>query len=285
MDGSHADENPIPNRHIVELSWYHTEFTLLTSLGGRWDLELDLPFDVKVQDVRFETPDGAPFDNPAGLIHHRDETLQGIGDMKVLGNLRPTSVLAKGDLLTVGMGLSLPTGKIEENPYELGALGIRHRHIQFGTGTIDPVLRLGYLTPVGKWRLDASLDFQLSLYETRHGYRGPLNMTFNLGPNLNLGGLGVGLQYSGWYQGRAKWDGQTDPNSGYFVQGIRLSASIPMDPSWSVRFSATWLYDADTRPGADQFTLDWLFGISVAYSPKATDAGEMPGRLRPPWGK
>jgi len=36
-------------------------------------------------------------------------------------------------------GISIPLGRVEPNPFELGRRGLPHEHIQFGTGTWDPI--------------------------------------------------------------------------------------------------------------------------------------------------
>jgi hypothetical protein len=39
-------------------------------------------------------------------------------------------------------GVTVPLGRTEPNPFTLGDLGLPHEHIQFGTGTWDPVVGL-----------------------------------------------------------------------------------------------------------------------------------------------
>ena len=69
------------------------------------------------------------------------------------------------------VGLSLPLGRIEPNPFALGRLGLPHEHFQFGTGTWDPVLALAAGRGVGKAVLTATAFGHLTFAENAHGYR------------------------------------------------------------------------------------------------------------------
>ena len=171
LEGNHAAVDPVPNRHFVELHWFRTELDLAYGVAKDWDVELDLPFDVKDVEARYELPDGTPFDNPEGDLHHRDERLEGISDLKLFANYRPGGVLLKDDRLHVGLGVSLPVGKVESDPWELGAQGSKHQHIQFGTGTWDPLLGLSVARTVGGTTLLASGLVRLVVGENEHGYR------------------------------------------------------------------------------------------------------------------
>ena len=90
--------------------------------------------------IRFEDLDRRPIVVPDGDIHHRNETLLGPGDpwlMAVTGRrMGAWSAAVRG-------GVTIPLGRTEENPFELGRRGLPHQHIQFGTGTWDPLAAAG----------------------------------------------------------------------------------------------------------------------------------------------
>lgn len=264
MDGSHPSSDPIPHRHLVTLDWFRTEVQMARTLGALWDLELDIPYDVKDQTVRYELPDGTPYDSPTGPIHHRDERLEGIGDIRLVFNWRPEGLLMPGDRGHFGFGLSLPAGRTERNPYELAALGREHRHIQFGTGTVDPILRFDYTSGHGAFAFDVALGIQAPLYENPKGYHGSTVVDLTLGPRLSVTEwLSVAVHYTPVYQTRATWDDEPDENSGYFLQGITFTAPIRVGSSTTIVPMVLRTLSVDARSGADNFEMDWMVGISI----------------------
>ena len=83
-------------------------------------------------------------------IHHDTETLAGLGDVRIGAQfqvLNPSIV--SGLILAVGAGLEVPTGHVEPDPFELGRQGIKHQHMFFGSGTVNPYasLALNYTIP------------------------------------------------------------------------------------------------------------------------------------------
>ncbi len=101
-------------------------------------------------------------------IHHRNETLVGFADAQLFlhsgGRLLGLDVSGRA-------GVSLPLGKIESNPFALEDLGLPHEHIQFGTGTFDPLIGLDVAKNFGGWSLAGFAQAQTSLYANRFGYQ------------------------------------------------------------------------------------------------------------------
>ncbi|MDP6958548.1 MAG: hypothetical protein QF645_07005 [Planctomycetota bacterium] len=257
-------EDPIPNRHEVTLNWFRTQLDINRSIGKGWDVELQLPYDVKSQSVKYLTPEGNEFDNPEGDLHHRDETLQGMGDIKIFFHYRPTNVLREEDIVQLGFGLSAPTGKIEEDPYELGDLGLKHQHIQFGTGTVDPIFRLGYSTPVGKWNLSLSAGGQIPLYENRKHFKSPMLLDFSAGAHIGLTeSVGLHARYVLMYQNRGHWHDEIDPNTGFLLHGLSVSTPIQVAEGILLTPRAFFTLDVDTKGVDDTFRMDVLVGIGL----------------------
>ena len=105
-------------------------------------------------------------------IHHRDETLVGPGDTEVGGRfriLRPK--LGQDTTLDATFGVSLPVGKTEDNPFALGRRGLDHQHIQFGSGTFDPLAGFELSHGFGAFSLVGWASGRASLYENSHGFQ------------------------------------------------------------------------------------------------------------------
>jgi thiol-disulfide isomerase/thioredoxin len=101
-------------------------------------------------------------------VHHRNETLTGLGDPWGWGRF------GRGfGALTLGLraGVSLPLGRTEEDPFRLGDAGLPHQHLQFGTGTVDPLLGLEVMRSWEDVRLLAWALTLQTLYENGRGYR------------------------------------------------------------------------------------------------------------------
>ena len=79
------------------------------------------------------------------------------------------------------MRATIPTGRTERDPYRRAKAGLRHRHLQLGTGTLDPLLEAAYRGPLGP-RFDAAITAlaRASLYRNAKGYRGPPELPLGL---------------------------------------------------------------------------------------------------------
>ncbi|MCA1582907.1 MAG: hypothetical protein LC796_16270 [Acidobacteria bacterium] len=208
------------HRHVVTLGLFHTELVADYGATSGVTASLRLPYDLKAQKVRYTTLAGDLYAPPYGDIHHRTETLRGVSD----GQL--TALFALGGSLQAGVGLSLPLGRTEENPIELGREGKKHEHIQFGSGTVDPIVSLVWSRPVGPVVLAASADAQLPLYRNSKGFKAPLTVRYSVGPSLPLGSTGLALQYAGQYQSIGRWNGEEDEGTGFHNGGVFLRATF-----------------------------------------------------------
>lgn len=181
---------------------------------------------MKDQRIDYRTLAGDPFDPPYGDIHHRTERLDGFGD----GDLGIAFSPARDFL--VGAGLTIPLGRTEHDPIELGRRGLRHEHIQFGSGTVDPRLSVQWSRPFGRIQVAASADARVPLYENRHGFKAPATVRWALGPSLALGTTGISAQYAGQYQSIGRWSGEVDEGTGFHNGGVSLRGSVLLAPGW-----------------------------------------------------
>ncbi|HEY0882944.1 MAG TPA: hypothetical protein VGD87_15490, partial [Archangium sp.] len=131
--------------------------------------ELQVPLRLSGTTITFRRLDGTPFEPEGGDIHHRNETLFGVGDpwLSVKPSFRWKGFTAQGRV-----GLTLPLGRTEPNPFVLGRMGLQHQHVQFGTGTVNPLLGLQLAQRLGE-RVTPRLYglAQLSLGQNQYGYQ------------------------------------------------------------------------------------------------------------------
>ncbi len=162
---------PAPYWHHVEL--FVAEIPLEASYGLLPWLAAELRFPLRVVDVRptFRGQGGGEL--AIDDIHHRRETLFGPADpwlaLRVAGRSAGWSAGAR-------LGATLPLGKTQPDPFELAARGQEHEHIQFGSGTIVPVIggAVAYAWP--RVELGAAALGLFSLYENHFGYRAPTRL-------------------------------------------------------------------------------------------------------------
>jgi hypothetical protein len=215
-DPTNCAEVPVQPLYLHDQDIHPAELRAVFELGltPSWGIEAQLPFRVLATRIRFATPAGAPYVPLDRDVHHRNETLAGIADPWLLGRY---GTLLRGALVTLRGGVSLPIGRTEQNPFALGDMGIRHQHIQFGTGTFDPVAAADMSKGFGKLQLSAYVQGQISLYENRHGFRAPVRgyAGVQLGTRL-IGKLNGALGPDVLYEGPERWNGviRQDANLG-----------------------------------------------------------------------
>ncbi len=157
-------------------------------------------------------------------IHHPSRNLKGFGDMEMLLSWHNHDLGKDGALFSVAAGTTVPLGRTEGNPLTAAAAepAEEHEHIQFGTGTFDPIIEFFYSRPIGEDSIiSAFAQGRFPGSRNDEGYRGSQTLQGGLGAIKPLGKLGpweqtfgvVGLLYQDL--GRATWDGEIDPNTGY----------------------------------------------------------------------
>ncbi len=208
-------------------------------LVDRLELGLTLPVRYTAVEARFLDESGREIEGFSS-IHHRTETLAGLGDMQLTGRYRvvsPSSTLAM--YLDVSAGVSLPTGHIEPDPYELGRRGQSHQHMFFGTGTFDPSVALSAGYVLADYMVHANVSFKGSVYENRYNYLGPKILVSSLSLDSALGtntwrfraGAELNRQFA------ALWSGEPAKNSSRLDVGPVLGV--------------TWLASEDLHLGME----------------------------------
>ena len=142
--------------------------------------------------------------------------------------------------LAARLGLSIPVGRTEANPFELGRLGKWHQHIQFGTGTWDPLLGLAVGRSTGPVDLLLSGSARFTTSENEHGYRAGRRYSLSLGGSPSLGkrwSANAGLKLA--REEPEKWSGrvETEGNLGRTDLFLSLAGGRSLGPFGSLSAS------------------------------------------------
>ncbi len=210
--------------HVQHFTMSDTSVSVARGLGGGLGLEYVGFLRHVTTRIRFEDLDRRPIVVPDGDIHHRDETLVGPGDawlMAVAGRpLGPWSAVFRA-------GITIPLGKTEENPFDLGRRGLRHQHIQFGSGTWDPLAGIGLGRRLGSVMATASLLARLPVTENNHGFRAGRRVQVSAAGDRRIRGpwrAQAGLDYA--RESAETWSGRIEEEGNLGRSDLLLSTGI-----------------------------------------------------------
>jgi len=162
------DGTPIEVWHRQQIFALDARLSADLGVAEHLAIQLEVPLRLFETTIRYEDLDGHEVAILGADIHHRDETLLGPGDPLVGAR----SVFVAGAWLVEGrVGLRLPLGHTEPNPYTPEASSQPHEHFQFGDGTLDPELGLTLQHTFADWSLGAWGFARCALYANSHGYQ------------------------------------------------------------------------------------------------------------------
>ncbi len=256
---------PVPFNHHIEQTM--AEVALDASYGVLPWLAAEVRLPLRIVDVRptYSELDGAPKLLPDD-IHHHDETLVGPGDPWLVGRVASTfGALVAG----ARFGVTLPIGRTEPDPYELGRRGETHEHLQFGTGTVVPIVGGGLsytIDTVAPVSLGLGALGLFSLYENEEGYRAPSRtfLSSSVAVDLLGGKVRPSLSLDWSRESEELWHG------GMGDEGPTARSELIAGARVAWRFYAPWTVEAGVRRRVARFTdaasFDYpaLFQLSVA---------------------
>ena len=256
-------------RHEVSLDYGRVELGLQYTIAPGWDVIGRIPWEIKEQRAAIRVIDAATPGERTAMqrnvdLHHRSVTLRGVGDLMLLGRRRWSSAWRDGDALTIAAGATVPAGRTVENPYRLGDQGVQHLHIQFGTGTVDPLLEASYRAPIaGRFSAGAYLAGRFPLYENERTFRAPPDAT--LGAHVahrTTERLQLRLEGALYAQGHGYWDGLRDENTGLTATSVTGGAAYRFS-AFSVSADIRFPLSQNTLTEGDAFTQGPTFVLSV----------------------
>jgi len=230
----HDDHDDVVDRGEIDI--VHDQDLVITEarlgvdvgLSRGFGASLVLPLRLSSTSIAYFDTDGMEVELTEPGIHHRNETVSGLGDPILLGSYGRA---VSGWRLGGRAGFSIPIGRTEVDPFALGDQGLRHQHMQLGTGTINPIVSVEASRSWGLWRLGGFLFTQQVVYENSKGYQagdryaGGLALRRRLRDRWTLRG-GVELQG----ETAERWNGTVhldDGNRG------RLDVMLAAGASWS----------------------------------------------------
>ncbi|MDA1142347.1 MAG: hypothetical protein O3B01_27610 [Planctomycetota bacterium] len=237
------------HKHEVSLDVTRIGTELEYTFRDNWDIWLRIPYELKDRHARVGLVDPASPDQQAAMqrnldLHHRNQKLEGFGDLKLLLAHRMTGVFRDRDSLDFAFGSSLPTGDTESDPFKAADAGQAHEHTQFGSGTFDPLMEIYYSSPVSEsLKVGGFATGRFPFYENSNSYRGPIEITGGPQASYKLTKwLNVQASVSVFYQDYAYWSGERDINSGLLGTNATAGASIKISKTTlnlGVRFPVT----------------------------------------------
>lgn len=275
------------HRHHVKLNIFRLDIGLKYHINSQWLLETNIPYETKIQEATIEELPQYPVTSLEREAiehnrdnHHRNETYTGPTDTDIFLGYKTQGVFVDHDFLMGRIGTTIPLGKTEEDPWKLGDAGLKHLHIQFGTGTFNPIADLHYSLPVYKGlRANVSLRGKLPFYENSKTYRGSREVTYTTGLHYSFNNwLSVQAGYLGFYQSFAYWAGEQDINSGLRFSMASFSASVitpynvPLSLAVMLPLQQETLYDDTdalldgTYEERDAFEFGPLVSLTVLYA-------------------
>ena len=275
------------HRHHVTLNTFRVDIGLKYHLNSQWTLETNIPYAIKIQEATVEELPQYPFTSSERqavernqYIHHRNETYTGLRDTDISLGYQTQGLFVDHDSFTGRIGTTIPIGKTEEDPWKLGDAGLKHLHIQFGTGTFNPIADLHYGLPVYKGlRANVSIRGKLPFYENSKTYRGPREVTYTAGLHYSLSDwLSFQTGYLGSYQSFAYWTGERDINTGLrfsmasFGASVLTPYNVPLSLAVMLPLQQETLYDDTdalldgTYEESDAFEFGPLVSLTALYA-------------------
>lgn len=196
-------------------------------LGKGFQARVSLPFDIKGSRIQYTLEDGTEYQPPYAGIHHRNETLVGLGDA-VLGT-RYVTAISEMSVLSLGLGLTIPLGSTEENPYLLGAESKEHQHFQFGTGVLSPRFQIAWNIRKNRFGLQTWASAQTPIYKNRKGFKPGFSAGWGISPQVKIHPrIDLFLPLEGAHLAKETWNGQQAPSSGKHALRTGLMVGVTL---------------------------------------------------------
>jgi hypothetical protein len=214
-DLNNCDEVPVQELHDHQVVLAPVELGLSGewAFDDKWGVEASLPVRSVWASVSYQTPDGADYVPVDADVHHRDETVAGLADGRLMARYGRS---LGGVWVAARLGTTVPLGATEDDPFSAGDVGKKHQHIQLGSGAFEPVMSLDATWGGISQQTTAYVTLQQPLYANDKGYEAGRRLLagaqvgWKAAPDLLLSLLGeVGHEGGEQWQGVVRSDGMT----------------------------------------------------------------------------
>ena len=214
-DLNNCDEVPVQELHDHQVVLAPVELGLSGewAFDDKWGVEASLPVRSVWASVSYQTPDGADYEPVDADVHHRDETVAGLADGRLMARYGRS---LGGVWVAARLGTTVPLGATEDDPFSAGDVGKKHQHIQLGSGAFEPVMSLDATWGGISQQTTAYVTLQQPLYANDKGYEAGRRLLagaqvgWKAAPDLLLSLLGeVGHEGGEQWQGVVRSDGMT----------------------------------------------------------------------------
>ena len=249
----------MPYWHVQRLLISELDLSASRGLGNGVGVGLTLPLRMVRDRIRFEDLSRQPYVPPDPDTHHRNETLTHLADPQLSILLRRA---AGPWTLGSSAGFSMPVGRTEPNPFALGRLGLPHQHIQFGTGTWDPMLSAFAARGIGSFGVNASASARLAFSENSHGFRPGNRFGGVIGASRRMGAAwGVHGALSLDREEAEKWDGKVEEEGNLGRTDLFVRAGFG-HTSGSGTFDVSLQLPVKTWARGEQVEFPWVVSTS-----------------------
>lgn len=214
-DLNNCDEVPVQELHDHQVVLAPVELGLSGewAFDDKWGVEASLPVRSVWASVSYQTPDGADYEPVDADVHHRDETVAGLADGRLMARYGRS---LGGVWVAARLGTTVPLGATEDDPFSAGDVGKKHQHIQLGSGAFEPVMSLDATWGGISQQTTAYVTLQQPLYANDKGFEAGRRLLagaqvgLKAAPDLLLSLLGeVGHEGGEQWQGVVRSDGMT----------------------------------------------------------------------------
>lgn len=247
------------------------KLTTMYGFHDRIGLQLGIPFGVNAVEAQFDNAKGeriTDFDS----IHHRTETIAGLGDVDLgvqIGAIRKSDV---EDLeLDITLSVATPTGNVEDDPFELGRQKKKHQHMFFGTGTFKPRMTMRTYYSLDSWVLTGWATGSLALYENDRGYTPASDISGGIGAMSGFGleSWAFFLQTELFHEEPAKWNNEPAENSGRTALTAGVGIFYRPTNQWIISLLTKTPMVTWTK--GDQFSVPFMLGLGVRFTADLLD--------------
>ena len=242
---------PPPQLHHTVLWLWDIRVLAEYGLAPHLALQALLPIGIVQTRTTYTDLDGNPISLSYPSIHHQNETLTGLRDAQLL--LHHAWDLG-GAAISERVGISIPFGTVHPDPFALGDEGLVHEHIQFGTGTLDPVVGLDASKDFGGWSLAAFFFAQMPLYsvgiargdgtDVVDQYQAGTRISGGVAASSSLGLIGPSFRLTALVAQEfpERWNGATPVD-----EGNRGRTDLFVGPGMTLPFLDDWSVSLEVR--------------------------------------